>query len=109
MAVELCYWEHLREEERETEPERGEKGRAAMEEIRRRGRRPGAAPRVLLSRLGGKQEVATAVTWEPPRRCSTKKTKEYFQKAPLASGFSPEFLKQHKFAIFCELDLSKSL
>jgi hypothetical protein len=50
-----------------------------------------ASPGKLLGGLGGEQEVATAGNWEPPRRCSTKKTKEYFQKAPLASRFSPEF------------------
>jgi hypothetical protein len=39
--------------------------------------------------------VATAATWDPPRRCSTKKTTEYLQKAPLALGVSSEFFKQH--------------
>jgi hypothetical protein len=91
MVVELCYWERLREEERETEPERGEKGRAVREE------RGGVVAFLGSSRRStGKQEVALVASrasrrWrqEPPGsstqllRVPTKKTKK-FANSPLA-------------------------
>jgi hypothetical protein len=72
MAVELCYWKRLREEERETEPEKGEKGRAAREEIRRRGRRPGAGTSLQgsFSASTRKQEVAHGAGQGRPRSSS---------------------------------------
>jgi hypothetical protein len=77
-------WEGVHGRERESSQREREEG----EDI---SWRRWASPGELLGGLGGKQEVATAGNWEPPRRCFMKKTKEYFQKAPLASGFSLEF------------------
>jgi hypothetical protein len=59
---------------RETERKRGSP--REKKDGKERGRRRGAVGRLQGSprQLGGKQEVATAGTWEPPRRCSTKKT-----------------------------------
>jgi hypothetical protein len=33
-----------------------------------------------------KKEVAMVATWDPPRRCSMKKTNEYLQKSPIGFG-----------------------
>jgi hypothetical protein len=65
---------HMRKRERP----RGEKGGRPGKERRRRGRRPGAAPRVLLVVQSGKQEVSMVASWEPPRTCLRLKTKGKF-------------------------------
>jgi hypothetical protein len=56
--------------------------------------------RGLLGGLGGKQEVATAGTWEPPRRCSrcpSEEDKNTFAKSPLALQVFSRKAKQHPF------------
>jgi hypothetical protein len=40
---------------------------------------------------GGEQEVATAVSWEPPRTCFSKKTRAIYRYPPELLGFSCNF------------------
>jgi hypothetical protein len=89
--------------ERETE---GKEGRGGQ------GEREGAASsRASLggpSRCPRKQEVATAGSWEPPRRCSTKRTRTFCKKALGLQGFSRNFRNRTDFAIFVDSKGSKS-